>query len=106
MRVFLQKVLALLSQIKPFLRSSCLRIFVALQANQRKIRKRRIFYGGFIMEKEQCKSFIKRITLDEFNNLIKNKCVEAESIPNSISKLEHSCSTFILYLKKLCFSKK
>ena len=32
------------------------------------------------------------------NNLIKNKCVEAESIPNSISKLEHSCSTFILYL--------
>ena len=30
------------------------------------------FYGGFIMEKEQCKSFIKRITLDEFNNLIKN----------------------------------
>lgn len=72
MRVFLQKVLALLSQIKPFLRSSCLRIFVALQANQRKIRKRRIFYGGFIMEKEQCKSFIKRITLDEFNNLIKN----------------------------------
>jgi len=49
-----------------------LRIFVALQANQRKIRKRRIFYGGFIMEKEQCESFIKRITLEEFNNLIKN----------------------------------